>query len=117
MRIAALAAALVVLVVGTAAGARSNGKASLRIVSSAPVTVAGVRFKPLERVRLRVAVSGTRLVRRARASRRGRFVVAVPYSLDRCSEGLVVRAVGAHGSRALLKLPPMLCPPRLDPAP
>lgn len=84
---------------------------SLRLVDSSPLTVKGVAFKARERVRVTATLESGTLRAVARATRRGTFVVTFEEISVRC--GFTVRAVGAAGSRATLKLPQPACPPPL----
>ena len=86
----------------------------LHLVTPAPLSVRGLGFVRYESVRVRLLLAGTVMVRRVRASRRGRFVArfagAAP---DRCS-GYAVVATGASGSVARLRMPVRPgCPPAL----
>jgi hypothetical protein len=75
----------------------------LRIVDRSPATVAGVRFKPAERVKLVLASEAVRHVQAVTASRFGRFTAEFQgVRVDRCS-GFVVQATGSLGSRAVLR--------------
>jgi hypothetical protein len=72
------------------------------VLDRSPVTVAGVRFKPVERVRLVLVPAGVRRVLTVTASRAGRFTAQFEGArLDRCS-GFVVQATGSAGSHAVL---------------
>lgn len=109
-----LAVALALL--GLAAGGRerseARGAATLKLARGAPLTLRGERFVPGEHVRVTVKSERT-AAKRVTASSSGVFVVrfrGVAY--DRC-HGLVAVAVGSRGSRATLKRPELLCPPRL----
>ena len=87
---------------------------ALRIVSVAPLTVAGSGFHVRERVRVTTWVDDVKIVRGTRATRAGRFRVTFADTVvDRCSGGFVV-AVGARGARAAAKLPQPMCPPSLE---
>jgi hypothetical protein len=57
--------------------------------------------------------SASSVVVTARASTLGAFTAAAPSGLtyDRCSTALLVRATGARGDGAVLRVPPRLCPP------
>jgi len=85
--------------------------AGLRIAIS-PITVAGFRFAPGERVRVTVVARGRKAVRRTVATAAGRFTVRFAFSVDRCSAGIAVSAVGSRGTRAFAKLPLPECAPR-----
>jgi hypothetical protein len=94
---------------GTAAA-----KPRLKIVAHAPLTVRGTGFARGESVRVRLLMPHSEIVRRVRASRRGRFSVrfagAVP---DRCA-GYSIVASGAAGSFVTLRWPARPgCPPAL----
>lgn len=95
-----LAAALI-----AAAPAGGATHATLALVRAQPLTVRGTGFAARERVVLRMAEQ--RVV--VRTSRLGRFVAAFQ-TFDRCSGGRVV-AAGVAGDHALLRLPPIMCPP------
>jgi hypothetical protein len=84
-------------------GTPSNGRATLRLSSLRPVTVAGMGFKPGERVR----VSGVGARRTVLASRRGGFVLRMRHA-DPCAS-LTIVAVGSKGSRASLNFSQLLC--------
>jgi hypothetical protein len=105
-------AAGVALLGGIAIGAPDGTrKATLKMTSGTPVTIRGARFVPGERVRISVSDARTR-TRRVTANTAGVFVAEFPIAFDRCN-GLIVSAVGSEGSRATLKRPELLCPPRL----
>lgn len=110
-----IALALSLALFGSAAsggGGVSSGKATLKLVRGAPLTLQGAQFVPGERVRVS-AVSEQRQTKRVIANRRGVFVVGFPQvTYDRCN-GLIALAVGSRGSRASLKRPQPLCPPPL----
>jgi hypothetical protein len=94
-----------------AASASAAPPPSLRLAASNPVVVAGRSFKPLEQVRVTLLVQDQRLVRSIRASAPGTFTVSFPAVVhDPCTSALAVRAVGAGGSRATMKLIPRMCP-------
>lgn len=74
-------------------------------------TVAGARFASSEWVTVRF---GTRAVR-VHASRTGRFVVGIgPLVVSRCGAAQI-RAVGARGDVAVLKIPLPACLPERTP--
>ena len=78
----------------------------LVLVKRAPLEIRGIGFRPHETVR----VSSGSFHIRVRSSARGLFVVTFPAG-DRCSGGARVAAVGSTGERAVLRVPPVLCPP------
>jgi hypothetical protein len=85
--------------------------AGLRIADTSPMTVAGMRFAPGERVRVTVVAQGRKVVRRTVASEEGRFTVRFRFSVDRCTAPIAY-AVGSRGTRAFAKLPLPECAPR-----
>jgi hypothetical protein len=104
--------AIVAAVLSAAAAASAAAQPpTLRLVRGEPLTVAGQRFHPHERVRL--VVDG-RVVARTKANARGSFTVtSTGVALDRCLD-MAVSVVGASGDRAALaKLPKPACPPAL----
>jgi hypothetical protein len=99
----ALTAFLSTLMAGSLAVAARHLELSL--VRRVPLEVRGTGFGAHEMVRVS---SGPAYVR-VRSSARGAFVASLPLSV-RCS-GRRVLAVGSGGQRAVLRIPPMLCPP------
>jgi hypothetical protein len=87
--------------------------ASLRLVTTEPLTVRGAHFRSHERVRVTEHVNKARRSKVVRASATGAFrvVFSPPYSVDPCVESLLVTAVGGRGSDAALKFPQRACPP------
>jgi hypothetical protein len=82
---------------------------SLRLVTRQPLTVAGGGFEPLERIRLVASWESGKAIRRTKATPSGSFLVRFSGNrLGRC-DALVVRAVGARGSRVLLEPPQPAC--------
>lgn len=96
-----LAAALIAAAPAASAG---GTHAALKLVRMQPLTVRGTGFAAHERVVLRTTQAQVVV----RTSRLGSFVF--DFATDRCSGGRVI-AVGATGDHALLRLPPMMCPP------
>jgi hypothetical protein len=97
---------------GTALGGGSDAalKPTLQIVRETPLTIRGRAFRARERVRVSAAGRSSHV----RATRHGTFVVALT-GVDRCNIVRIV-AVGAAGSRAVLKiLPAPQCPPMGNP--
>ena len=104
MRFVLFAVVALALVASTAAlGAADVRRPALRITDLAPLTVHGVNFKPGERVKLLVN-AGAPLSGAVRAGSRGRFVARLGVRLDASSCSVVVQAIGAAGSRALVDL-------------
>src|SRR5437870_13495042 len=85
---------------GCAASTGSGGHATLRLVSSSPLTVRGVHFRSHERVRV---TAGARTVR-ATAGSNGGFVVTIR-GADRCNVTRLL-ARGSAGSYVVLKMLP-----------
>jgi hypothetical protein len=111
-----LVGTLVIVPVSASAGERPPP--ALRVTALAPVQVAGRHFNANERVRLHVTRGETTVTRTVNATRLGGFrTTFTGISItDRCSSALLVRAVGARGSRASVKLPQLHCPPALSPS-
>jgi hypothetical protein len=109
---AAGASALVLAAAGFGTG--SGSRATLRLAGTHPVVVQGSSFKRAERVRLVAMADGDRAVDRVRARATGTFTATFEdLEFDPCNGGLVVRAVGAAGSTAELKIFKRGCPPKL----
>lgn len=90
--------------------------ASLRLVDSSPVTLAGSHFCAGERLRVRASAGGERRSHRVRAGARGRFRTSFPgLPYDPCTTDLRGSATGPDGVRASLKRPQRQCPVPLDP--
>lgn len=103
------------MVAVAAAPVASAARPTLRVVDRSPLTVKGERFHSRENVLLTLTAGRTRIARHARATPAGSFVVSFgKVSIDVCA-GYVVRAVGSRGSSAILRSPPILCPPRPGP--
>jgi hypothetical protein len=110
MRIALLTTAVLCLaLLGSAAsGSESRKKATLKLTSGMPLTLRGANFRPHERVRITVS-SELRRTKQVTANGSGIFLVRFQDAYDRCT-GLLAVAVGASGSRAMLKMPILGCP-------
>lgn len=94
-----------------AVGMAADGKAKLRLLDAAPVTVRGIGFAAGERVSVSVRGLGGMTRKSVTAGPRGGWTTTFRNrAFDRC-DGLIVGAVGNRGSRAGLRLPPGLCPP------
>lgn len=94
------------------AGAAGAGapRPSLAIVDRQPVVVRGAHFGARELVRVTALANGTQTLR-VRATQGGTFVATFRgVALGRCA-GLRIRAVGARGHVAAVKLPLPACLP------
>ena len=104
MKAVALIAAVGALMLSTTSSA-STSQPKLRILDRTPLTVRGTSFEARERVRVTATADGIVAVR-VRASAAGVFTATFEtLSPTRCDTVRVV-AVGAQGSRAVLKLLP-----------
>jgi len=103
--------ALVASGFASAAGApeRPAAAPSLRLVHAQPFTVAGKGFGARERIRMTVAHEEQTVVRLLRANRTGSFVAGFAELTPRRCAGWLARAIGARGSRAILKLAAPAC--------
>ena len=99
----------------SAASPAPLARASLRLVDETPVTIAGKGFKARERVTVTAVASGAARKKVVYASASGTFTARFPTLQGRDVCGLIVRAVGASGSRAVLRLVDRMCPPPLVP--
>lgn len=103
------------IVVAGSASARTgeaSGKPKLQVLQGASLALRGTQFVPGERITVSVSGPG-RSSKRTVADGRGGFLVRFRMRFDRCNSNLIARAVGSRGSRAGVKTPPLLCPPRL----
>jgi hypothetical protein len=74
----------------------------LRLVALDPPTLSGSGFRPRERVTLLVSAGpGKSTSRRVTAGSGGGFTVTLPSAASGC-DALVVQAIGARGSRAMV---------------
>ena len=102
----AAVAAVLVLVLALPAMAASPRRAALKLESLAPLVVTGKHFGDREPVILTyLAADLTRRVRGVRSTRGGSFRRSFGLRVERC-EAFTVRAVGLHGSRAVLQVDP-----------
>ena len=109
-----LAAAIAALAVAAPA-TRAASTAELRLVSAQPLVVRGLAFRPSERVSLTALtlLGPERVV--VRASRTGTFRAPFRLVAQPCGQAFAVRALGANGSRAWLRLRGTPCvPPPID---
>ena len=108
--VVAAAAAAAVLTVGAAA---SPAPPTLKLVQTRPLVVAGTHFIPGEHVTV-TAWTLPRAVRHT-VAHQGAFKIALGNArFVRCAAARV-EAVGAEGSRALVRLPRPFCLPRPSP--
>jgi hypothetical protein len=99
------AAAVLVLILALPAVAAPK-RAALKLESLAPLVVTGKQFGKQEPVILTYLASDlTRRVRAVRSTRAGSFRRAFGLRVGRC-ESFTVRALGLHGSRAVLQVDP-----------
>src|SRR5438105_1572205 len=99
-----------VLALGAAApGAASPARPALRVATTEPLEIRGFHFQASERVRLFLRVGETKAARVVRANARGAFsALFEDLAASRC-DVLTVRAIGARGSEARLKLEQPAC--------
>jgi hypothetical protein len=92
---------------------RSAVKPALKLTRNSPLQVQGVHFKIRQRVRVTASNGKDTLVRFARTTRRGTFLVDFgAFATDGCSP-ISLKAVGTRGDRATLVLqsgPPVDAP-------
>lgn len=102
-----LVTAALVAALGSAWSGQSSGRPALRVVDQRPFTVQGRHFRSRERVKVTLyKQQQSVLTRRVTASSTGAFrAVLQETAVDRC-DTIMVRAVGARGSTAQLKLLP-----------
>lgn len=107
------AAAISLALAPGSVGARVDAaQPAVRITSLSPLVVAGERFRPTERVVIKVTADGTRVMRYTRVSRRGTFVARFSaVTADRCNGGVSVVVTTADGRVAKTRMPQLLCPP------
>ena len=88
----------------------ANGPA-LRVEGTQPLVVRGIAFRPGERVSLTaLTLLGARQTV-VRATHTGRFAATFRLPTQSCGRPFALRAVGALGSRATLRLPGRPCIP------
>jgi hypothetical protein len=101
---------LMLAVLGSGAAAAQPGRPTVRLVKGDTLVVRGAGFFARERVHVTVTVNWQR-TKTTRTSSAGTFTVDFGSTfVDPCS-GVTVKAVGARGDRALLKMPPRACSP------
>jgi hypothetical protein len=99
----AAAAAFLVLLLALPAWGAPPPRATLLLQSRAPLVVHGRGFGDREHVALTAVAAEVERLVTVRAGPRGSFLARFPLWLDRC-ERVVVRAIGAGGSRAILQV-------------
>jgi hypothetical protein len=112
MRGSSTAAAVAVLaLVAAASPAPAATGPALHVEATQPLVVRGVAFRPLERVSLTaMTLLGPKHVI-VRATRTGRFAATFRLPSQPCGSAFALRAVGALGSHAALRLPRRPCIP------
>ena len=110
-----LGIALVALGLSVATTASAASSPRLTLVARTPLTVHGTGFKPGELVTVSALVkNGARNVT-VRAGIRGGFRATIRTVAQPCSLALAVKATGAKGEVAILRLPASICiPPPID---
>lgn len=91
----------------SASSGKSSARPALRVIDQKPFTVQGRYFRSRERVKVTLYRQANRVrTRRVTASVGGVFNAALyEAGIDRC-DAIAIRAVGARGSNAQLKLLP-----------
>ena len=103
-RLGLIAAALLAIVLVTAAGSSGQHRPVLTLHIKASIVVDGTHFRAHERVKVTSSTGASATVR---ANDKGAFGVTLHgVPIDRCS-GLIVRARGSAGSLAVLRRPPL----------
>jgi hypothetical protein len=109
--IVSAAVALLAVSTGLAATERASARPTVRVTQLSPVVVAGERFRPAERIVVRVTTTKTH-VRTMRTTRRGTFVARFQNaSAHRCDGGVSVVVTTASGLLAKAQTPQAQCPP------
>lgn len=103
----------VLATIGTEPDSVRTTRPALKLLDTSPVVVRGLHFQSGERIRLTASIEGVKNARVVRASAAGAFTVGFGKGsrVDRCGGAFVVVAIGARGSKALLKLPSRECAP------
>jgi hypothetical protein len=116
MRVRSISVAAAIVAIGVAApAAPAASKAKLRLVTEQPLVVRGIEFRPAERVVVTaLTLTGPKRVV-VLATATGRFGATFRLASQPCGRAFAVRAVGARGSRATLRVPGTACvPPPID---
>ena len=101
----AAAAAVLVLLLALPAAAAQPRRATLKLVSVAPLVVTGHAFGKRERVVLTASGANAQRLLSVVAGQNGSFTARLDLRLGPCSR-FTVRAVGARGTRAILQVEP-----------
>jgi hypothetical protein len=114
MLLVGVAAGCVAILVAAPLGGASNGP-KLRLIGHQPLVVKGEFFHPGERIVVTaLTLTGARQVV-VRATPKGRFGATFTDGRHPCGKAHDVRAVGRHGSHAILTVPGSACvPPPID---
>ena len=109
-------AVLLTLLAASAVPAAAAAPPALRAVTMEPLAVHGVRFRPAERITVRVAAAGSVRVHLVRATSTGSFTTTfTAVALERCAPYFVT-ARGSRGSVATLRRSPFQdCSPLRSP--
>lgn len=97
-----LVTALVISAFAAGTGKGGKRRAFVALVGDNPLVVSGRGFAGRERVTLRTAAQGQKLVKVVSADRSGRFRARIA-SVDAACWPFVISAEGARGSRAVLR--------------
>ena len=103
-----LTVGLVVAAFATTAAPGAGIRPSLTVATPGAVVVSGTRFRPNERVTLRLVVLGQPLVKVVRTTVSGRLDARFLQGVPACTP-FTVSAVGNRGSRVLLREIPPPC--------
>jgi hypothetical protein len=109
-------ALLLTLLAASAVPAAASSPPALRAVTMEPFALHGVRFRPAERITVRVAAAGSIRVHVVRATSTGSFTTTfTAVALERCAPYFVT-ARGSRGSVATLRRSPFQdCSPLRSP--
>jgi len=101
-----------VTAVASSAATAALPKPRLVLSDAQPATVHGAYFARSERVRLSFSAGGDASTTTVGTSATGTFVATAPpgFKYSPCGAPLVVRAIGARGDHATLRVPQRECP-------
>lgn len=111
--VTAIAATILLGAPVTALGSAEAKRPALKILGVAPIRVQGTSFRAGERVKLLVSAGQTPFTRGVKAGPRGGFVVRTNITAGVCA-AIVVQAIGARGSRAMVDITQPGCGERPD---